>query len=136
MGRAYQLTCSDYDLDGNKVIPERALVYAYLERAINDLYPVTSHAHHYRRMAIIWFKGKVKDTAFTFKEVIEELQLTEKTVNKIKGRVANAEYMALREEQEHESKQKREAYRVVRSELAEETRVPFSPENPTIQWNS
>jgi hypothetical protein len=123
--------------------PERALLAAYLERALRDLTAEGDGCALNRRSAIRWFRGAVRNTSFTFQEVIEELGLSIKYVHLINARVLVADQLVVRDrqlakEKDHanQSEAKREACRVTRSTLAKRKRMFFGPENPTIQWNS
>lgn len=85
--------CPSYQ-PANQNFPERELVFSLLLRAVRDLEPQAGHLA--TRSAIAWFYNEYDgnrhiDARFTFKQVIEYLELTDKQVYKIMQHVRNAE---------------------------------------------
>jgi hypothetical protein len=71
--------------------PDKNLLCAILERAVQDLFILDSNeaARKYKKQAIKWFLSwgntaySPEDTGFTFKRVVQELEISSKTVSKI-----------------------------------------------------
>lgn len=120
--------------------PERTLLWAILERALRDLNPRVSNEPKIMRSAISWFKVKKSTYVCSFKEIINELQLTNKSISLIEAEVRAAEHYVRTKGRElyrqDQQQRQRQAHRVIGIELAERSRVSFRPEKPTVQWNS
>jgi len=121
--------------------PERALMYAVLERAVRDLTPTATDGPQYLRSAILWFRNKVGAIGFMYSDVVEELKLTKYCQEKIETKLMAAEsYVHTRDrqrkiERQNKLERQRQARRIAGSSLATGQRLSFRPEKPTIQWN-
>lgn len=90
MHREKQLKCSDDLTDYPMLLPERALLWGCLERALADL-NFRGHIHRTEiKSAIHWFRtnsGKV-----TYKFIVAELEISQKLLNRIEELVVKAEH--------------------------------------------
>lgn len=90
MTREHYTSCDDVDDNGHRISPEKALLWGFLQRAIEDLGLRRPELLGEVRSAVSWFRGN-ELTAFTFVTIVEELELSNGLLKRISEKVDEAE---------------------------------------------